>query len=132
MFDEKDSKYLNIKDPTTGRTADNTGNMISYASFPRSGNSFLRQYLHKITGIATGSDMKVEFNAEMQMKDFKGEEITDSSIWVYKSHHPMKMGPPGAPNNNFRARCNKIISCVRNPYDVLASMPHMGGTHNQA
>ena len=59
------------------------------------------------------------------MKDFMGEEVTDSSIWVYKTHHPLIMGPPGKPNMNLRAICNKVISCVRNPYDSIASMVHM-------
>lgn len=29
---------------------------ISYTSYPRSGNTFLRKYLENITGVATGSD----------------------------------------------------------------------------
>jgi len=29
---------------------------ITYTSYPRSGNTFLRKYLENITGIATGSD----------------------------------------------------------------------------
>lgn len=29
---------------------------ISYSSYPRSGNTFLRTYLENITGVATGSD----------------------------------------------------------------------------
>mmetsp|Transcript_10067 Transcript_10067/g.16974 ORF Transcript_10067/g.16974 Transcript_10067/m.16974 type:complete len:130 (-) Transcript_10067:1029-1418(-) len=31
-------------------------NAISYTSYPRSGNTFLRKYLENITGVATGSD----------------------------------------------------------------------------
>jgi hypothetical protein len=34
---------------------------VSYASYPRSGNTFLRKYLESITGIATGSDMVMKF-----------------------------------------------------------------------
>ena len=30
---------------------------ISYASYPRSGNTFLRKYLENVTGVATGSDV---------------------------------------------------------------------------
>lgn len=32
------------------------GHQISYTSYPRSGNTFLRKYLENITGVATGSD----------------------------------------------------------------------------
>lgn len=35
---------------------------ISYASFPRSGNTFLRKYFESITGLATGSDMVMKFS----------------------------------------------------------------------
>lgn len=34
---------------------------ISYTSYPRSGNTFLRKYLENITGIATGSDQFMKF-----------------------------------------------------------------------
>ena len=34
----------------------NLSNKVSFSSFPRSGNSFLRRYIELITGITTGSD----------------------------------------------------------------------------
>ena len=61
MFDEKDSKYFNISNPLSGQTVESSGNMVSYCSYSRCGNSFLRKYLEKITGIATGSDMILEY-----------------------------------------------------------------------
>lgn len=36
------------------------GNKVAFASFPRTGNSFLRKILEQITGVFTGSDMPLE------------------------------------------------------------------------
>jgi len=47
IFDGKD-RFLD------GRTK--PGNKVAFVSFPRSGNSFLRKYLDKLTGVTTGSD----------------------------------------------------------------------------
>jgi hypothetical protein len=33
------------------------GDRVAFASFPRTGNSFLRKILEQITGVFTGSDM---------------------------------------------------------------------------
>ena len=62
---EGDSKYLNMKDPESGKTVESTGNIVSYCSFPRCGNSFLRKYFQMVTGIATGSDMTLEFCVDL-------------------------------------------------------------------
>jgi len=99
-------------------TVESTGNQIAYLSYPRSGNSFLRKYLQNITGIATGADMALEACNVMQLNGFIGEEITDSSVWFTKSHDP-QMSPKSVPH-----KCNKVICCVRNPYDVMVSMMH--------
>ena len=40
---------------------------ITYASYPRSGNSFLRKYFENITGLATGSDMVLKFNLNVTL-----------------------------------------------------------------
>ena len=69
-----------------------------------------------ITGIATGSDQCLENNIEMQIQNFKAEEIVDERVWINKTHDPM----------NFilvkKFDSNKIISCVRNPYDCHTSL----------
>lgn len=123
MFsDIKDTRYLQ-KDAEI--TVETMGQIVSYCSYPRCGNSFLRKYLQNITGIATGSDMTLEFNQDLQLQDFKAEEITDSSVWIRKSHEPK-------PNqNNKLNKCNKILCCVRNPFDCTASLMHFLPTLNQ-
>ena len=63
---------------------------ISYASWPRSGNTFLRKYFENITGIATGSDqfMKFTLNMALQFQGFKGEGIYKDMCWINKTHFP--------------------------------------------
>ena len=58
MFDLNDDKYLDVN---AERTVESMNQKVGYLSYPRVGNSFLRKYLQMITGIATGSDMTMEF-----------------------------------------------------------------------
>ena len=133
MFsDKKHVKFLqSAGQAKSGRTVSNTGSIVSYISYPRCGNSFLRKYLQDITGIATGSDMSVEFCVDLQMGDFCGEEITDDAVWVRKTHDP-KWNLCNKTNI-----CNMGIVCVRNPFDTIASIMHFlpslnqGGTINE-
>ena len=120
--DLSDAKFLDVK---AEKTVENTGNMVSYSSYPRMGNSFLRKYLQNITGIATGSDMNLMFNVDLQMADFKGEEITDASVWIKKSHDPKWN------KGNKRHKAHKVVCCVRNPYDVAVSIMHFFPSLNQ-
>ena len=116
--DQSDSKFLNMSDPPSGQTVESTGNMVAYASYIRCGNSFLRKYLENITGIATGSDMSIEFCVDLQMQQFKGEEITDSSVWIKKTHDPKWN------DGNKTHKCNKVLCVARNPYDTITSVMH--------
>jgi len=116
-----DAEFFDIKSHNTPETM---FEMVSYSSYPRCGNSFLRKYLQNITGIATGSDMSLEFAVDLQLGDFKGEEITDCSVWVKKSHDPK----PNLGNKVHKA--NKILCCVRNPYDCITSLMHFLATLN--
>jgi hypothetical protein len=36
------------------------GDRVAFASFPRSGNSFLRKMIEQITGVFTGSDVPMK------------------------------------------------------------------------
>ena len=40
-----------------GLEDDNEQDAVALASYPRSGNTLLRKYLEKVTGLFTGSDM---------------------------------------------------------------------------
>jgi len=37
-----------------------SGNRVAFASYPRSGNSFLRKMIEQITGVFTGSDVPMK------------------------------------------------------------------------
>jgi hypothetical protein len=50
--------------------------------------------------------------------DFKGEYITDDTVWISKTHHP-------SPVYNAKvASFNKVLCCVRQPLDTLCSLLH--------
>lgn len=93
----------------------NKSQKIAFCSFPRSGNTFLRKYLELLTGIQTGADNTLDVNVFLQMMGMKGEETTDDTVWVVKSHSPWIM--PFAPV--FHA--NKLIIIVRNPLETALS-----------
>lgn len=67
------------------------GQKVSFVSFPRSGNSFMRKYLDKLTGVTTGSDNPIACNTPLLMSGSKGEFIVDDTVWVTKSHYPWSM-----------------------------------------
>ena len=98
------------------------GNHVAFTSFPRSGNSFLRKFVEQVSGITTGSTMPIHTATSMQIMGMKGEGHTSDSIWVAKSHLPLKV--PGS--TPFRA--NKTFLCIRNPLDVLPSYAAMVNT----
>jgi hypothetical protein len=52
---------------------DLVGNRVALASFPRTGNSFLRKILEQITGNFTGSDMSLDFTVIVQQQGMLGE-----------------------------------------------------------
>lgn len=72
---------------------DGTVNMLhhsaAFCSYPRSGNTFLRNYIESITGITTGSNWALDRGAvNLQTVGLKGEEIVseDNTVWLNKSH----------------------------------------------
>jgi len=102
---------------------------ISYTSYPRSGNTFLRKYLENITGIATGSDMFMKFtlNTTLQFSGFKGEGIVKDNVWSNKTHFPFRTPMDRKYDSKL------IILAVRNPLDVAVSFFNLvsSGTHTK-
>lgn len=45
----------------------NLSNKIAFASFPRSGNTFLRKYCELLTNVGTGADFYLHVNVILQM-----------------------------------------------------------------
>ncbi len=67
---------------------------VLLASYPRSGNTLIRSYLERITGIITGSDHNTDLklNKELFELGMTGEGHIDSSVWIVKSHYPERLG----------------------------------------
>ena len=101
------------------------GQKIAYMSFMRSGNTFLRKYLENITGVVTGSDMPIENPMPLQMAGLLGEGTSDDRCWIVKTHYPSEL-------TEYPFDCNKIIVCVRNPFDVMVSKQHFLNTFSHA
>lgn len=101
---------------------------VCLVSYPRSGNSYLRKLLESMTSIVTGSDSRPNrtLSTSLLQSGYKGEGITDESVWIVKSHYPERYG-------FIRFQANRVILLVRNPYDTILSYFHMGltNTHNR-
>ena len=93
------------------------GESVAFQSYPRSGNTFLRVFLEKITGIYTGSDMNIRliFHEAISMGLLGSNIVSDENrLWITKSHFPI-----GKASRPFTA--NKMIVIARNPIDALPS-----------
>ena len=81
------------------------------ASYPRSGNSLLRNMYERTSLRVTGSDMR----GGLQKHDLVGEMATQANtVQFVKTHYPERMGQPPF-------RVNRAVLLVRNPYDALES-----------
>ena len=82
--------------------------VTALASFPGSGNTWVRTLLEKATGVCTGSyacDMSLRFAG------FTGEGIQSSNVLVVKTHEAKP----------HWAEFNSAIVLVRNPLDAIVS-----------
>lgn len=92
------------------------------ASYPRSGNSLMRNLYEKITLRVTGSDMM----GGLQKHDLVGEMATGTNkVQFVKTHYPERMGSPAFP-------VSRAVLLVRNPYDAMDSYFNLMSTssHN--
>ena len=90
------------------------------ASFPRSGNTMLRAYIEKITGIVTGSDVDIELglNAALMEEGLEGEGLIDSKVWVVKTHYPERHGV-------CMYHPKRCVMVLRDPIDCIPSLFHL-------
>lgn len=102
---------------------------VALTSYPRSGNSRLRQIIEDKTGIYTGSDNipSRKLSSDLIRCGFIGEGVADDSVCVIKSHFPERLG-------YLQIRASKVVLLVRNPYDSILSYFHMAftNTHDQS
>jgi len=124
LFSSKDiDRYEQLKSTWFGSSSlfldksKNQNNIVTYCTYPRSGNSMMRKHFENVTGIATGSDLTIRFymNVALQYSGFKAEGVTDNSIWINKTHFPFNI-PVSTQYESDLALC-----CVRNPIDVFVS-----------
>jgi len=89
------------------------------ASYPRSGNSLMRNLYEKITLRVTGSDMM----GGLQKHDLVGEMATGAkNVQFVKTHYPERMGAPAFP-------VSRAVLLVRNPYDAMDSYFNLMSTN---
>lgn len=88
---------------------------VAYTSYSRSGNTLLRTYIERVTGVYTGSDGDLNYalHQSLQHSGFTGEAHLDN-VWVIKTHYPL--------GKDRTVTAAKVICCVRNPFDVVTSM----------
>jgi len=60
------------------------------------------------------------------MQGLKGEYIADDRAWIIKAHHP------GNIPMNIPFTSNKVICCVRSPFDVMQSYACFANTMNHS
>lgn len=85
------------------------------ASYPRSGNTLLRNLLERTTGVVTGSDNRPDRALSRALAvehNLVGEGVT-KQVHVVKTHFPERVG--------FRVEGHRVILLIRNPYDAIDS-----------
>lgn len=102
---------------------------VLLASYPRSGNTLIRSYIEKITGVITGSDhiIDLKLNKDLFELGMTGEGKLDDTVWIVKSHYPERLG-------HSPLKVNRCVLMVRSPIDSLWSFFNMMATqsHNKS
>jgi len=101
-----------------------THDKILLVSYPRSGNSMLRQCFETMTRTVTGSDSRPNrtLSSALLRCGYRGEGLTDNSVWMVKSHYPERLG-------FIKFRVDRVVLLVRNPFDAITSYFHMAMTN---
>ena len=122
------SKYREPRDSVC-RFVNGTGrNPIALASFPGSGNTWVRGLIQGITGLCTGA---IYCDRTLRQTGFPGESIRSGIVLVVKTHHddPRWTGihySESAPFSYFKKvehipMHSAAIFILRNPFDSLVS-----------
>ena len=94
------------------------------ASYPRSGNSLLRNLFEQVTLRVTGSDMR----GGLTQHDLVGEAaVSARNVQFVKTHYPERPGRVKFP-------AQRAVLLVRNPFDAILSFFHlmMTNTHTSS
>lgn len=98
--------------------ADQTHGTSLLVSYPRSGNTLLRNLLERLSGIVTGSDNRPDrkLSKDLATKhNLVGEGVVSNrNVHIVKTHYPERTG-------SRIADARRAILLVRNPYDAIDS-----------
>ena len=93
---------------------------VALASFPGSGNTWVRSLVEKITGVCTGSNI---CDVSLRASGFVGEHVDSNAAVLIKTHdtNPHWAATTGSYEvGTF----NKAVVLVRNPFDALVAEWH--------
>ncbi|XP_076369242.1 WSCD family member CG9164-like [Tachypleus tridentatus] len=114
----RSKRLRNIFFCTIPRFQNPPGPLIALASFPGSGNTWIRYLVQQATGYLTGSIYK---DFSLMKNGFPAESINNGSVIFVKTHEW------GAP---VRQQYQKAVLVVRDPYDaLLAEFNRRAGGH---
>lgn len=65
----------------------------------------------------TGSDTIRDLEIQLLQGGLLGEQITDNSVWMVKTHYPLIFKSPKSP-----FKVGKVLCCARNPFDSIYSL----------
>lgn len=112
---------------------------IALASFPGSGNTWVRGLLQRATGVCTGG---IYCDKALRLADHPGESIRSGSVLVVKTHDPLPRWTGGTylrfhPYMDLYGKVQNIplfqsaILLIRNPYHALISEWNRIGTEKE-
>lgn len=87
---------------------------VPLASFPGSGNTWVRGLLQQATGLCTGS---LYCDRDLRSRGFPGEGLTSDSVLVVKTHK----AAPFTIDGDTPLVGSKAVLIIRNPFDALVS-----------
>ena len=101
------------------------GERVACLSFMRSGSTFLRQLLEKVTGIYTGQNdsSSASLYEAMMGRAGQGHVSDNDKVWITSSHFPFKTA-----ETRQTIEAQRVICVVRNPLDVIASYAYTSST----
>jgi hypothetical protein len=103
------------------------------ASYPRSGNTLVRQWLENVTGFVTGSDTRSDRPLSIALAEQHG--LVGEGIVPNNNNNTNNFGPPICKTHwPERMGCtayhaSRVILLVRNPWDALDSYWHLNATN---
>ncbi|KAG7354169.1 sulfotransferase family protein [Nitzschia inconspicua] len=120
---EKSLLHLQQQQPSSSSSCLFLPGITLLASYPRSGNTYVRSLLESITGFVTLSDTRSDRSLSIALAEqhgLVGEGLCQPPLC--KTHWPERMGC-----GHYQA--NRVILLVRNPWDAIDSYWHLNATN---